>query len=118
MVGNGIGNTMPHCIIEHSSNLDPFALNELVFTAAHESKLFSEDGSDIKVRSQGFNHYLVGGVKQDFIHVSIRLLASRSADRKRMLSLHTQSKLKRLNLERASITVEVIDMDSQSYVKG
>lgn len=118
MVGNGIGNTMPHCIIEHSSNLDPFALNELVFTAAHESKLFAEDGKDIKVRSQPYDYYLVGGEKVDFIHVSIRLLAGRSADQKRMLSLHTQSKLKRLNLERASITVEVIDMDSQSYVKG
>ena len=69
---------------------------------AHESKLFAEDGKDIKVRSQPYEYYLVGGEKVDFIHVSIRLLAGRSADQKRMLSLHTQSKLKRLNLERAS----------------
>ena len=108
---------MPHCIIEHSSNLDSFVLNELVFTAAHKSSLFSDDGSDIKVRSQSFDAYLVGGEKHDFIHVSIRLLAGRSADQKRMLSLLIHAQLKLLHLKKASITVEIVDMDAQSYVK-
>ena len=41
---------MPHCIIEHSSNITGDKLVSLVYKGALKSELFEADGSDIKVR--------------------------------------------------------------------
>lgn len=57
-------NKMPHCVIEHSINLDSDLLVEQVFQGALSSGLFEPDGSDIKVRAQGYSSYMTGPKKQ------------------------------------------------------
>ncbi|MEW6992575.1 5-carboxymethyl-2-hydroxymuconate Delta-isomerase [Colwelliaceae bacterium 6441] len=108
---------MPHCIIEHSSSIEPVDLNKKVFLGALESNLFEPNGGDIKVRSIAYEHYLTGSSKGSFIHVTLRILSGRSEQDKLLLSNSVMSKLKSIQLASASLTVEVVDIDRNSYAK-
>ena len=108
---------MPHCIIEHSSTINPEQLNNKVFLGALNSELFEADGRDIKVRSIAYENYQTGTEKEDFIHVTVRILSGRSDTDKAMLSETVMTQLLSLSLSSASITVEVVDMDRNSYAK-
>lgn len=108
---------MPHCIIEHSSTIDAEQLNNKVFLGALNSELFEADGRDIKVRSIAYENYQTGTEKEDFIHVTVRILSGRSDTDKAMLSETVMTQLLSLSLSSASITVEVVDMDRNSYAK-
>ena len=108
---------MPHCIIEHSSTINAEQLNNKVFLGALNSELFEADGRDIKVRSIAYENYQTGTEKEDFIHVTVRILSGRSDTDKVMLSETVMTQLLSLSLSRASITVEVLDMDRNSYGK-
>jgi 5-carboxymethyl-2-hydroxymuconate isomerase len=48
---------MPHCVIEHSSDIDGAVLIAPVFNGALASDLFDASGKDIKVRTVCFEHY-------------------------------------------------------------
>ena len=108
---------MPHCIIEYSSSIDPVDLNQKVFLGALESNLFKPDGSDIKVRSISYDHYQTGLTKEDFIHVTLRILSGRNERDKLLLSNSVMSKLESIQLASGSLTVEVVDIDRNSYAK-
>lgn len=108
---------MPHCIIEHSSPIEPADLTQKVFQGALESNLFEPDGSDIKVRSIVYEHYQTGSNKENFIHVTLRILSGRSEQDKHLLSNSVMSKLQSIPLVAASLTVEIVDMDRNSYSK-
>ncbi|CAH6898562.1 5-carboxymethyl-2-hydroxymuconate isomerase [Vibrio chagasii] len=108
---------MPHCIIEHSSTINAEQLNKEVFLGALNSELFEADGRDIKVRSIAYENYQTGTEKEDFIHVTVRILSGRSDTDKATLSETVMTQLLALSLSRASITVEVLDMDRNSYGK-
>ncbi len=108
---------MPHCIIEHSSSIEVEDLNQKVFLGALESRLFETDGRDIKVRSIAYEHYQTGTAKDAFIHVTLRILCGRSDSDKELLSSSVMSKLESIPLVNASITIEVVDIDRNSYRK-
>lgn len=108
---------MPHCIIEHSPAISASQVNQLVYQGALASQLFEPDGSDIKVRSLAYEHYQTGVNKEDFVHVTLRILSGRSATDKLDLSKAVMSKLNNLSLEKGSITVEIVDIDRDSYSK-
>lgn len=108
---------MPHCIIEHSSTINSDQLNNKVFLGALNSGLFEADGRDIKVRSVAYEHYQTGTTKEDFIHVTLRILSGRSDAHKATLSNTVMTQLESLSLVDASITIEVVDMDRSSYSK-
>ncbi|EJB8451803.1 TPA: 5-carboxymethyl-2-hydroxymuconate Delta-isomerase [Vibrio parahaemolyticus] len=108
---------MPHCIIEHSSSIGSVDLNQKVFLGALESNLFEPDGSDIKVRSIAYENYQTGTTKDDFIHVTLRILSGRNEQDKLHLSNSVMSRLKSIQLVGASLTVEVVDIDRKSYAK-
>lgn len=113
---------MPHCIIEHSSNLDNKKLIALVFEAALTSTLFEKDGSDIKVRILPFEFYQTGALKNttaqaDFIHVTLKILSGRNTEQKHLLSKLVLESLATLALRACSISVEVVDIDRASYTK-
>ncbi|TKE88134.1 5-carboxymethyl-2-hydroxymuconate isomerase [Vibrio sp. F12] len=108
---------MPHCIIEHSSTINAEQLNNKVFLGALNSELFEAYGRDIKVRSIAYESYQTGTEKEDFIHVTVRILSGRSDTDKAMLSETVMTQLLSLSLSRSSITVEVVDMDRNSYRK-
>ncbi|MGF1849148.1 5-carboxymethyl-2-hydroxymuconate Delta-isomerase [Vibrio lentus] len=108
---------MPHCIIEHSSSIKSDELNNKVFLGALNSGLFEADGRDIKVRSIDYQNYQTGTTKADFIHVTLRILSGRSDENKATLSNTVMMQLESLSLVDASITIEVVDMDRNSYSK-
>nr|WP_243749347.1 5-carboxymethyl-2-hydroxymuconate Delta-isomerase [Pseudoteredinibacter isoporae] len=109
--------TVPHCIAEHSSSIDGNKLLNAVFQGTLNSELFEADGSDIKARCIAYDQYMTGPEKTDFVHVQLRLLSGRTLEQKEAFSESVFKEVKGLNLGRCSITVEVIDIDTDSYSK-
>lgn len=116
---------MPHCIIDYSTKLtQDITTNELmsqVFTAAVKSELFST--SDIKVRANAFNDYYLGEIAQNndsqarFIHVCCKILSGRTLLQRQQLAKLIVESLTTLKLNDVSISVEIVDMERESYIK-
>ncbi len=108
---------MPHCIIEHSPNIPPEGLMHAVFNGALHSQFFLPDGADIKVRAMAYSNFKLGDGKASFVHVVVKILAGRTDEQKQRLSQEIIKKLSGLGHQGISITVEVVDMERQSYQK-
>ena len=108
---------MPHCIIEHSPNISPDGLMHAVFDGSLHSRLFLPDGADIKVRAIAYQNFKLGDGKASFVHVVVKILAGRTDEQKQRLSQEIIKKLSDLGHQDISITVEVVDMERQSYQK-
>lgn len=109
---------MPHCIIEHSNTIDIEPVIPCVFEGTKNSNLFEPTGNDIKVRAIGYDDYLVGQNKSDFLHITIKILSGRNIQQKQSLSQSVLKQLNQLKLNNCSITIEVMDIDTESYVKS
>ena len=110
---------MPHCIIEYArpleTRLSPTELVNAVYEGASRSELF--EGPDIKTRAIAYEAYLTGTDTTAFIHVTVRILSGRSPEQKQRLSSTVAKRLADLGLTDISITVEIIDMERESYEK-
>lgn len=110
---------MPHCIIEYSNdltsklNIQDLVMN--VFTGAVNSELFSS--SHIKTRATAYSDYLVGDTASSYIHVTIKLLSGRTPEQRKMLSDSVTLELKKMVLPPISISIEIVDMEKESYSK-
>lgn len=109
---------MPHCIIEHSSSLKGEELLSPVFQGVLGSALFTADGSDIKVRALPYSVYQTGNTGADFVHVTVRILAGRTEVEKQKLSAGVLAAIDSLKLANCSVTIEIVDIDRQSYSKS
>ena len=111
---------MPHFVIEYSQNLEEqtsaTTLMDKVFTGGIDSELFAE--KDIKVRAIAYNQQINGANLSDFIHISSKILSGRNSTQKSQLSAAVLAQLQSLELKNTSITVEVLDMDKESYAKA
>lgn len=80
---------MPHCLVEGARTLEQHIsadeLVALVHGAAMDSGLFK--AGEVKVRLSLHDHYSVGGTQAEFVHVIIYLLAGRSDEQKKALSM-------------------------------
>jgi len=108
---------MPHCIIEHATEIEGRTLMPLVFEGALASQLFEADGSDIKVRALPYIDFITGNSELNFIHVILKILSGRSTEQKLMLSNLVLAKLKTHGIKRCSISVEVVDIERGTYTK-
>jgi len=108
---------VPHCVIEHSANIDGNTLIPLVYKGALESNLFEAVGSDIKVRALSYSNYQTGSVNIDFVHVTLKILSGRNVEQKTILSQLVLEQLKTLSNTSCSISVEIADIDRVSYAK-
>ncbi len=108
---------MPHCVIEHSADIDGLVLLKPVYDGTLASGLFDASGKDIKVRAIAYDNYKVGEMLASFIHVSLKILSGRSDEQKSMLSEAVLSELQQLAISDSSMTVEVLDIDRASYSK-
>jgi 5-carboxymethyl-2-hydroxymuconate isomerase len=116
---------MPHCVIEYSAELaqdiNTQDLISQVFQAALESTLFAKN--DIKVRATPFCDYQIGDAsegndtQQRFIHVCCKILSGRNVEQRQNLSQLVLSQLVKLNLNSVSMSVEIVDMERESYNK-
>lgn len=110
---------MPHFIVEYASPLQHKvalpALQQAIWQAAERSGLFI--GPDIKIRLLPYQDYQVGTVRTDFIHVTARILSGRSAEQRQQLAATVLAQVVALGLEAVSLTVEVVEIERQSYAK-
>ena len=108
---------MPHLVIEYSSDsIDESkvtAMVEKVFDVAVGSGLFAIE--NIKVRAIPVTAYRTGNSGPGFVSVQCRMHVGRSVAKKKALSEAIVSELRDLQLGVAAITVEVVEMDPDSY---
>ena len=111
---------MPHCIIEYSNDLETevetSTLLSSVYNAALESELFFEN--DIKVRALAFKYFTIGQTWQKFIHVTVKILSGRTLEQRKALSQLILNKLKNLVSNSVSLSVEIAELDKESYAKN
>jgi 5-carboxymethyl-2-hydroxymuconate isomerase len=111
---------MPHCVIELSSELAPHKkdLMAVVFKATSSSQLFKDE--DIKVRVCIYDDYAVGLSNDAFVHVAVSILSGRTPEKKRALSERISDDIKLFLLGKTgvSISVDILEMDKESYQKG
>lgn len=110
---------MPHCIIEYSAkiteSLPVEQLMHAVYKGANQSELFV--ASDIKVRACAFDDFYLPGSEQVFVHVNLKILSGRDLSQRKSLSASVSNQLERLGIEDAAITVEVTNIEKESYAK-
>jgi len=110
---------MPHCIIEYSTkiteNLPVEQLMHAVYKGANQSELFT--AADIKVRACAYDEFYLPGAEQVFVHVNLKILSGRDLSQRMSLSASVSNQLERLGIEEAAITVEVSNIEKDSYVK-
>lgn len=110
---------MPHCIIEYSKDLEsrvePSILIQAVHNGAVTSALFDE--SHIKTRTRSYVNYKTGASDNAFIHVTASILSGRTVEQKANLSNTILSQLKKLDLSAVTITVQICDIETETYTK-
>ncbi len=116
---------MPHLVIEHSANLGTLPVGELL-PALNRSVTASTailDEADLKTRVVAVDTFRIGnqGDGRAFVHAQLRLMAGRTPEAKRDLAERIAAALRAAvprpaGLE-VQLSVEVVDMDRDSYVK-
>lgn len=110
---------MPHVIIEFAeesvSEAQISPMLDSVHAAAASTGLF--DPTHIKSRAFPLRHYRTGLDSGPFIHAQLRIKAGRDDAQKNALSHAVLAALKAQDLPVQVITVEVVDMDVETYAK-
>ena len=113
---------MPHIILEYSANLRQIVDFNKLFLDLHF--LLHEHGDiaikNCKSRALKLDDYLLADGKEEhgFVHLTIRIFAGRSSDLKKKISEQIRDLLLRyFNQPGTEITVEIVDIDRESYVK-
>ncbi|MEQ9401966.1 MAG: 5-carboxymethyl-2-hydroxymuconate Delta-isomerase [Cyclobacteriaceae bacterium] len=108
---------MPHFVIDCSKNVtslqSPEFVMKSVFEAAESTGLFKKE--DIKVRINPFEHYIVGGRKDDFIHVFANIMEGRNTEQKRDLSKKVVQTLKSLFPDVPILSINIRDFEKATY---
>jgi 5-carboxymethyl-2-hydroxymuconate isomerase len=108
---------MPHFVVDCSDSIllikDENIINEQIHLVAHSSGLFEE--SDIKVRVNPFKTYIVGNIKEDFIHVFSNIMEGRTTEQKAMLSKLVVKKLTEMFPKVRNIAMNVRDFEKVTY---
>jgi 5-carboxymethyl-2-hydroxymuconate isomerase len=116
---------MPHLIIQHSANLSPLPLAELLpaLNASVTASPEIADETDLQTRVLPVDAFRIGnqGEQRAFVHAQLRLLSGRTPEAKRDLSeriaVVLRQYLPRPPGMRVQLAVEVVDMDRGSYIK-
>ena len=110
---------MPHIIVEYSEMLTGEVEVEAMLRAVHQS--IADSGlfkaNQIKTRAYPFQDYTNAGETNPYIHIQARIKSGRDADNKKRLCEVILSGFSSLTIPASVITVEIIDMDRDSYGK-
>ncbi|MDN3379243.1 MULTISPECIES: 5-carboxymethyl-2-hydroxymuconate Delta-isomerase [unclassified Pseudoalteromonas] len=108
---------MPHFVIDCASSIlelcDEATLNEAIHKVAHSTDLFVE--SDIKVRVNSFDSYLVGNKQEPFIHVFTHIMQGRTTEQKAVLSKAVVTKLNEMFPDIKNIAMNINDFEKATY---
>lgn len=108
---------MPHFIIDCAENVlnlttEKELLNN-VYEAAVSSNLF--EPGDIKVKITPFKNFVVGGKKQDYIHVFSHIMQGRTEEQRANLSRIVVEKLTLMFPEIDFIATNVYEFERATY---
>ena len=110
---------MPHIIVEYAEQLAGDVKVDVMLQAIHtsiaDSGLFKVN--QIKTRAYPFRNFTNAGESESYIHIQARIKSGRDADNKKRLGEVILAGMGTLNIPASVITVEVIDMDRDSYDK-
>ena len=110
---------MPHIIAEYPESFIPEKEVDNILRTIHEkvanSGLFEK--SHIRTRAYPFKNYTNGVSDKSYIHIQARIKSGRDLAQKRNLSETILQGVSDLALPVSVITVEIIDMDRESYSK-
>jgi len=84
-----------------------------VFDTAYATGLFQKE--DIKVRINPFTHYLVGGAKDDFVHIFANIMEGRNTEQKKNLSDEIVRKMKSMFPDVPIISINIRDFEKATY---
>jgi 5-carboxymethyl-2-hydroxymuconate isomerase len=112
---------MPHAVLEYSANIAPSVRTSGIVADIHrimlDCGLFTPDS--IKTRAYSTDMFHVGQLAEEgsFAHVTIALLAGRIVEQRKMLSDNMLALLKASLPHADSLTVEIREMDKDTYGK-
>ena len=110
---------MPHIIVEYpKQRLNDTQVDEILHTIHHaiaQSGLYKP--VMIKTRAYAFNKFTNAGGSESYIHIQARIKATPDVDRKKQLSDVIIKGISALNIPASVVTVEIIDMERESYGK-
>ena len=110
---------MPHIIFEYAEKMLDEAQVEAVLLKVHhsiaESGLFK--ANQIKTRAYPFRGFTNAGGRGPYAHIQARIKSGRDADNKELIGGVILDGLRTLNIPASVISVEIIDMDRDSYGK-
>ena len=115
---------MPHIILEYSLPVEDSSLSveqakvlvDAAFAAVTETQLFKED--NIKVRLHPLEFYRLGLGDCGFIHGICRIHTGKTVLQKQQLSQSLLAALTGCETSKRVITVEVVEMDTETYAKA
>jgi len=110
---------MPHIILEYAEQLADDGEVDAMLRAIHDSVADSGlfKANQIKTRAYPFRGFTNAGGGDPYIHVQARIKLGRDADNKQRLGEAVLAGLSTLKIPASVITVEIIDMDRDSYGK-
>lgn len=113
---------MPHIIVEYTETLSTVDVAELLFELHDDlAKKDTINIHAIKTRALPVQYTIVGdGNEPDkFIHITLKLLPGRDDELKKTMSqsLHDTARKHCVRDETISLSVEVVDMHAESYIK-
>jgi len=110
---------VPHIIVEYSEKLledtEVNSMLQKIHRSIADSGLFK--ANQIKTRAYPFKEFTNAGESEPYIHIQARIKSGRDADNKKRLGEVILAGFETLNIQASVITVEVIDMDRDSYGK-
>ena len=110
---------MPHIIVEYAKQrINDAQVDAMLHTIHHsvaESGLYKP--VMIKTRAYPFTKFTNAGGNEPYIHIQARIKATQDINKKKGLSDAILHGLSTLNIPASVITVEIIDMERESYGK-
>ncbi|MDG1997209.1 MAG: 5-carboxymethyl-2-hydroxymuconate Delta-isomerase [Emcibacteraceae bacterium] len=110
---------MPHCIIEYTRDLEPAvdirSLVNAAFESIEKTELFNR--SAIKSRAIPLDYFKSGLDRDDYIHITVKILPGRNAEQKKLLTQSVMDGISAIVGGTKSLSVEVVDLDGDSYNK-
>jgi 5-carboxymethyl-2-hydroxymuconate isomerase len=110
---------MPHFVIEYArkieQQIDLSKLLEITYQVGASSGLMMPE--DIKIRALPFDHFMMAGTKDTFVHTTIFLLEGRSDEQKEKLSIGLRLEQAKLMPSVTAISIDIQGMNNIAYKK-
>ena len=110
---------MPHFVVEYARSLEesidlPRVMTTILEVAGDSGIM---DPADLKVRAAPYDHYLLAGRPDPFIHITVSMLEGRSDSQKEDLAIQLRTALAGYLVELPSLSIDIRDMNPTAYKK-